>query len=148
MLVILLPNLLYAENKEGISEDIPKKNATKAMLYSLVIPGGGQFYNQKYLKAGIDFAAESILIGYTLHYHIKMNDAYDKYKQNPEMPNYYDEYSRYYEKRQSIFWWFGAVKFMSVVDAFVDAKIYNYEEKKRKIELRFGGDKVSLNYRF
>jgi TM2 domain-containing membrane protein YozV len=128
-------------------EEIEEKNATKAMLLSLFVPGGGQFYNDKYIKGGIEAAGEAILIGYTIHYHNKMNDAYSLYEQTG-LETDYDSYNSYYEKRQNMFWWLGALKFVSVVDAFIDAKLYNYEQKKKSIELRFEGMSVALEYRF
>ncbi|MBC8312918.1 MAG: hypothetical protein H8E33_01545 [Candidatus Cloacimonetes bacterium] len=136
LIILLFCNFLVANEKEKISE----KNATKAMLYSFIVPGGGQFYNQKYFKSVAVFATEAIMIGYAIDYHIKMNDAWDDENQA--------EYSQFYDKRQNMYWWFGAIKFLSVVDAFVDAKLYDFEEKKRKIELKFDGNTISLSYRF
>ncbi|RKX71674.1 hypothetical protein DRP43_02285 [candidate division TA06 bacterium] len=157
LLVALFSNLSCKNENEDISRELQifqdtkqgelKRNATKAMLYSLFIPGGGQFYNKKYIKSAIGFTAESILFGFTLHYHIKMNDAYSKYEQSHSQLDY-DKYSIFYEKQQSMLWWIGAMKFLSIVDAFVDAKLYNFNEKKKKVELRFEGNSVSLNYRF
>ena len=144
LILILLINLLYAESKEKLQ----KRNATKAVLYSLFVPGGGQLYNKKYLKAGIEFTAESILIGYTIHYQIKINDAWDRYLQTKNYEEYSRCYDKYNPKQQNMLWWLAIFKFLSVVDAFVDAKLYNYEEKKKKIELKFKGIAVSLDYRF
>lgn len=146
-LLFLFSNILSGETKDSIPENLTERNATKAMLYSLLIPGGGQFYNKKYIKSAIEFTAETLLIGFTLHYHIKMNNAYEKYEQTQNQEDY-NKYSNLYEKRQSMFWWLSALKFLSVIDSFVDAKLYNFDEKKKKIELRFEGNSVSLNYRF
>ena len=136
IIVVLSSNLLFGKETKELSE----RNATKAMLYSLIIPGGGQFYNKKYAKSAVVFATEAIMIGSAIDYHIKMNDAWDKGNQA--------DYDKFYDKRQNMYWWLGAIKFLSVVDAFVDAKLYNYDEKKKKIELRFKGNTVSLNYKF
>ena len=156
-LIIIFSNFLHGKENEGLPRELPinrdttleepERNATKAMLYSLLIPGGGQFYNKKYIKSAIEFTAETLLIGFTLHYHIKMNNAYEKYEQTQNQEDY-NKYSNLYEKRQSMFWWLSALKFLSVIDSFVDAKLYNFDEKKKKIELRFEGNSVSLNYRF
>jgi hypothetical protein len=143
ILVIFLSISLSLEAEEEIEE----RDATKAMLLSLFVPGGGQFYNDKYVKGGIEAASEAILIGYTIHYNNKMNDAYSLYEQTGSQADY-DSYNSYYEKRQNMFWWFGALKFVSVVDAFIDAKLYNYEQKKKSIELRFEGMSLVLEYSF
>ena len=156
-LIIIFSNFLHGNENGGLPHELPinrdttfeepERNATNAMLFSMLIPGGGQFYNKKYIKSAIEFASESILIIFTLHYHIKMNNAYEKYEQTLKQEDY-NKYSNLYEKRQSMFWWLSALKFLSVIDSFVDAKLYNFDEKKKKIELRFEGNSVSLNYRF
>ena len=143
----LFSNILSGETKDSRQEILTERNATKAMLYSLLIPGGGQFYNKKYLKSAVEFTAESILIGFTLYYHTKMNNAFDKYEQTFNQEDYHN-YSNLYEKRQSMLWWLSAIKFLSVIDSFVDAKLYNFNEKKKKIELKFEGNNISLSYRF
>lgn len=148
-LTILSIFLLLLVNSFGLEaeEEIEERNATSAMLLSLFVPGGGQFYNHKYVKGAIEATGEAILIGYTIHYHNKMNDAYSLYEQTG-LDSDYASYNSYYEKRQNMFWWLGALKFVSVVDAFIDAKLYNYDQKKREIELRFQGLSVVLEYRF
>lgn len=122
------------------------RSSTKALLWS-IIPGGGQIYNKQYIKAGIDIAAECLLIGTAIQYHIWMNDAYSNYEQTHN-DAYYDEYNFYYQQRQNMLWWWATVKLLSFLDSYVDAKMFNYNERKKKLDLEFEGLGVSLRYNF
>lgn len=143
MIVLLV--LMYAH----LSAEPPfdsGRDPTTAILLS-AIPGGGQVYNKQYIKAGIDILAESFLIGTAIHYHIKMNDAYSLYQETLN-PYYFDEYNYYYKHRQNMIWWWATVKLLAVIDAYVDAKMFNFNEKKKKIDLEFEGLGMSLRYNF
>lgn len=125
----------------------PKRNSTKAMLLSTFLPGGGQFYNHKPLKASLYLTLESSLLGFGIYYSVKMNNAFDDYQQTQDETDY-REYIDYNGKSQNLIWWFAAVKFISVVDAYVDAKLYNFDSEKRKIDLRFKKSGFSVSYKF
>lgn len=51
-------------------------NPGRAALYSLVIPGGGQYYNKKYFKIPIVWAVEGVAIG-TLVYNARQFNRWD-----------------------------------------------------------------------
>ena len=58
---------VYAEVQEANAEAVkPKFNPTKAGLYSAVLPGLGQYYNNKYWKIPIVWGAIGTGIGVTL----------------------------------------------------------------------------------
>jgi len=122
------------------------RSSTKALLWS-IIPGGGQIYNKQYVKASIDILAESLLIGTAINYHIKMNDAYSLYEQTHSQAHY-DEYNYYYQQQQNMIWWWATVKLLALLDAYIDAKMYNFNEKKNKLDLEFEGLGMSLRYNF
>ena len=122
------------------------RSSTKALLWS-IIPGGGQIYNKQYVKAGIDILAESLLIGTAINYRIKMNDAYSLYEQTHSQAHY-DEYNYYYQQQQNMIWWWATVKLLALLDAYIDAKMYNFNEKKKKLDLEFEGLGMSLRYNF
>jgi len=118
-----------------IAEDKPfntGRSSTKALLWS-TIPGGGQIYNKQYVKAGIDILAESLLLGTAIQYHIEMNDAYSLFEQTHNQA-YYDEYNYYYQQQQNMLWWWATVKLLALLDAYIDAKLFNFNEKKKKLE--------------
>ncbi|HHE36959.1 MAG TPA: hypothetical protein ENL20_00085 [Candidatus Cloacimonetes bacterium] len=130
----------------GFTEE-NKKKPLKAAALSLLIPGGGQFYNESYWKSSGVFLLESYVIGLATYHHLKAEDYYQKYAQT-ENPENYSKYLEYYNKRQSDFFWVGTVVFLSMIDAFVDAHLFDFETKKKKIHLKFGENTISLSYRF
>ncbi len=142
LLVAIFSINLHAEEKAFNTG----RSSTKALLWS-VIPGGGQIYNKQYVKAGIDILTESLLIGTAIHYHTKMNDAYSLYKQTHTQAHY-DEYNYYYQQQQNMIWWWATVKLVALLDAYVDAKMFNYNEKKKKLDFEFEGLGMSLRYNF
>jgi len=119
----------------------------KAAALSLLIPGGGQFYNESYWKSGGVLLLESAVIGLATYHHLQAEDYFQKYTQT-ENEEYYQKYLENYNKRQSDLFWVGTVVFLSVIDAFVDAHLFDFEEKKKKIHLKFEENAVSLSYRF
>jgi len=124
-----------------------KKKPLKAAALSFIIPGGGQFYNESYLKFGLVCALEGSLIGLTIYHHFKGEDYYDKYKMT-ENEQDYNKYIDYYYKKQNDLWWLGVTIFLSTVDAYVDAHLFNFEEKKRDIHFKFDGKSIGFIYNF
>lgn len=152
--IILLLNCsgLMAENLQKnstaeVTEKHTGRNATKAIIYSAIIPGGGQVYNNDYLKAGIAMGVELTFLGSGIYYQVQSNKAWDDYEESGNQQDY-NQYNDYHLKSQSMYWWFFSVKFLSVVDAYVDAKLFNYDKKKRKLDLELGNNSISLNYKF
>jgi len=126
------------------------KNPTKAALLSTFIPGAGQVYNEKYLKAGIYVGIQATLVGVALHY----DKQYKKYqgkisdKSDPFYDYNYVKYKDAYEYRQSFIFWVATSVFLSTLDAYVDAHLINFTEKKNQIHIKFEGDKVTLSVGF
>lgn len=96
---------------------LDKKNPSLAMLLC-VVPGGGQFYTERYIP-GIVICASELTIGYYAY----------KYHENEE-----------YSKRNSMLWWGLFVFGYSLADAYVGAKMYGFD-----IETDI--DKVSIGYK-
>ncbi|MEO0137288.1 MAG: hypothetical protein ABIL39_05440 [candidate division WOR-3 bacterium] len=94
-----------------------KKSAGKAMLFCL-LPGGGQFYTERYLP-GVCIGAGEIALGYFA------------YKNHQE---------RDYAARNSFLWWELFLFGYAVADAYVGAKMYNFD-----VECNI--DKVSVLYK-
>ncbi len=118
------------------------KNGYKALMLSAVIPGGGQFYNKSYFK-GFIFA------GLFVHH---LEKAYENNKELQKIDKDEQEslYEHFYEKRQSYIGWVVGLTLYSMLDAFVDARLYNYYLMKKKIRLEFLPKKqtVTLSYDF
>lgn len=95
------------------------KNPRQAFLFSLV-PGGGQFYNQKYIKGSLVMALETLAL-YSWLENSKIYKNYDS-----------EEYSlrqnRYLEKRNKYAWWVIFLYFYSMIDAMVDAHLSPFDD--------------------
>ncbi len=128
-------------------EKIKKKQPLKAAALSCFFPGGGQLYNGKYLKSGFVLAVEGSFIGLAVYHHLEAEKFYDRYKVSL-LETDYNEYVKYYERRQSDFFWIGTIIFLSAIDAYIDAHLYDFEEKKNKIHLKFEDNTVGLIYYF
>jgi hypothetical protein len=127
------------------------KNPTRAAVYSAIIPGGGQIYNHAYVKAGVVIGVQGYLIASAIIHDNKVdeyrrkggetNDAF--YKQQ-----YLSKQNEYQELRTSDFWWMGITMVLSVLDAYVDAHLSDFDAQKQKLHLRFEEEKLTFQYRF
>jgi hypothetical protein len=127
------------------------KKPVKAGLLSLAIPGGGQIYNEQYIKSGIVLGLDAYLIGMAYYNEEKRTDFKRKLKNatDPAEIEYCsDQVDEYYKRRQSDYWWIGTTVFLSMMDAYVDAHLYNFDIKKKEIDLRFKENKLTLSYKF
>ncbi|MFC1563183.1 DUF5683 domain-containing protein, partial [candidate division KSB1 bacterium] len=111
------------------------KSPSGAAIRSLLIPGLGQIYNGKKLKAFLAAASEGILI-YSVYYeNKKFNDTNDII---------------YRDRRNTLEWCFLFVLGISVVDAYVDAYLDRFNEE---MSISFAGFNkefmsVSLSLKF
>ncbi|MDY0150732.1 MAG: DUF5683 domain-containing protein [Candidatus Cloacimonas sp.] len=142
ILLLLLIGLLSAQ---------PTKNPTRAALYSAFVPGGGQLYNHAYFKAGLVIGVQGYFIGSALYHDAKADD----YKQQLEglsdpltIQQIRAKQKEYQDLRTSDFWWMGITMTLSVLDAWVDAHLYDFDAQKEKLHLRFEGDTLLLEKRF
>jgi len=110
ILIVLLVciNLMHAK----------EKNTNLAMLLC-IIPGGGQFYTERYVPGALISACEITLGYYAYKYHREEN----------------------YEKRNSLLWWGLFVFGFSLADAYVGAKMYGFD-----VETDI--DKVSISFKW
>ena len=88
------------------------------MLRSMALPGWGQWYNEKRLKAVVVMGAEAGLV-------------IDAIVQNQLAARSEAEYEReYYRNNRSLaIWWLGAVILYSMADAYVDAHLFDFDER-------------------
>ena len=88
------------------------KSPFEAAKYALIFPGGGQFYNENYLKGGI-------LIGLEIYSLIKFNDYRLDVKR--------DNISSAISKRNKCVWWAFFIYFYGFMDAVVEAHLMPHE---------------------
>ena len=115
-----------------------KKSPWLAVLFSTV-PGMGQLYNQSYWKVPIVVGLSAYLI-------------FEIYDNNKTFRNYRDQYSAtqsmenplgdpsllslrnfYRDQRDDFIWYFTIVYVINLVDAYVDAQLFDFDVKEEKI---------------
>ena len=108
---------------------VRKKSPNGAMLRSLLFPGWGQLYNNQKIKAFLVVAAQGSLIWLAIHYNNRANA-----KENIADP---DAHEFYIDKRNQTFWFMGGVTLLSMLDAYIDAYLYDFDAGP-DLELRAG----------
>lgn len=121
-----------------------KKSPWLAVGLSAVLPGAGQFYNQSYWKVPILLG----LCGYfgweIFDNNRQFLDYRDRYAATQTLENEYigdlDLKSLrefYRNKRDDFIWYFAIVYTINLVDAYIDAHLFDFDVSEDKIE-RFG----------
>ena len=112
--LLLFVSSCYSQDSSRVDSTLIKKPG-KALLYS-ILPGGGQVYNQRYVKA-------TLFAGVFVYYGIKYVDAKQDYKANPT-----DE--ALHRARNDKIWMMGLTWTLSLVDAYVDSQLWDFDEYK------------------
>ncbi len=145
--LFLLPNMYGQERVDStlLENTTPKKKhfqpvPKKALLYAL-IPGGGQIYNRKFWKVPLVYAG----LGFTTYMIIDNKKKYDRYDQariyrldgDPTtVDEFVGQYSNdalfkvravYDKNLQVAYIWTGVIYSLSIMDAFVDAHLSNFD---------------------
>jgi len=94
-----------------------KKSPTGAMLRSLVFPGCGQWYNGQKIKSALVFMGEGTLIGFAIYYNRKAEES----------PAGSQDQAFYQDRRNLMFWLMGGVTLLSMLDAYIDAYLYDFD---------------------
>ncbi len=92
------------------------KSPKGAMIRSLVFPGLGQFYNEQYIKAAIVLAGQGTLIGFSFYYNNRARES-----TTPLEKDFYKD------RRNLMYWWIGAATLFSMLDAYIDAHLYDFD---------------------
>jgi hypothetical protein len=129
-----------------------EKSARVAVLSSMVLPGLGQAYNGRKWKA-------AVLLGFFTYY---AGNAWVQHKTSVEFLNTRDGFSdddfrwyaanEFYEFHKAnasdYLWWSGAIWFIGMLDAFVDAHLFDVREIDPTIFEGTGGTQyIGLSYR-
>ena len=125
------------EELPGLRQWQRDKSARIAVLSSMVLPGLGQVYNGRKWKAGIAFGLFTFYMGTALVEQKEATAAEDARNSFPEGSSDWNLADSYYQfhKKNSIdnVWWAGAVWFISLLDAFVDANLYDVRAVDPKV---------------
>lgn len=106
------------------------KSPFRAILASAILPGGGQFYSENYLRGAFFCAAQAAVGGMILYEHVLTEEAHRRYESTGNLEDYGD-YAHHFDRRYDLLWWGAGIWFFSMADAFVDAHMYRFGSKKR-----------------
>lgn len=122
---------------------IISKSAKTAMLLTTIIPGGGQFYTKRYVKGILIGGTQSYLIYNVAQTQIRLNDI--ERELNGINEELQQEKEDLLDKRRQIAWWMALVWTLGILDAYVDAQLYNFESN---ISLdKTGAPKAELSFK-
>ena len=140
IIILLIFNLLCAASPRAQNADsaaVRKSSPRGALIRSALVPGLGQFYNKKYIKAGVFTVGESYLI-YNIATDWKAASRHKKNFQSSSDPVYqaqeFAEYEKYRDRKNLNLWITAAVVFYSMFDAYVDAHLSDFNQPDKAFE--------------
>ncbi|MCX7612251.1 MAG: DUF5683 domain-containing protein [Ignavibacterium sp.] len=136
--IVLLTSNLFCQidtNSIQIKEDtifVMRKSPWGAVLRSAIIPGLGQVYNESYWKVPIIWG----LAGWFIYNWNDLNNLYSNnnqlYRQTNQ--NIYKIRRNFYRKQRDLFTiYLGLLYFFNLVDAYVDAHLYDFQIDSNQI---------------
>ena len=149
-LFLLLGCLVYADERSDSlvirsAHDSIRVSPRKAMLFSAIIPGTGQLYVRKPLKALLFSCGEAFCIRQIIYYN-KINNYVEEAQKEVGQPNWdrldveaqkdsvkaITGYNlkrapwKAEEARNKTYWWILGIHIVSMLDAYVDAHLINF----------------------
>lgn len=100
----------------------------RVALFLSILPGGGHFYTENYIKGSIFCLTQSVVGFYTIKEHILAQKAKKENNQN--------EYEYHSRNRYNGLWLCSFVWFLSMGDAYVSAHFYGFD-KQTKLEIGY-----------
>ena len=123
------------------------KSAATAMLLTTLIPGGGQFYTKRWLKGILIGGTQSYIIYRGVRTQFDLNDVEKKLKESYS-DSLADEKQYLLIQRREIVWWAALVWTIGVLDAYIDAQLYDIESDITIDERGNPELNISLNIHF
>ena len=108
-------SLLYSPQLDTavLLSDNSLKSPWGAVARSAVLPGWGQIYTDHYVKAAIAFSVNGLLIYQIYNYEMKWRE---------------EKNEGYRAKRNLYTWYFSLAYLLTLVDAYVDAYLYKFDD--------------------
>jgi len=118
LLLCLTMPLIAQEAEADTSRSAPVRRVTPrgALIRSALIPGWGQWYNEQKWKSGLVLGIELGLASAAVYYNqlaMRSTNVYDM--------------TWYKDIRSRILWWGVAVYLLSLIDAYVDANLWDFD---------------------
>ena len=121
------------QTKDTIIQTVPKKEKSrvqnkfykspgKAILLSTLLPGGGQYYTENYLKGALMTTAWGTLGYLAIREHLQARAAIRDSNEN--------SYYQHRDQRNLWLWWTAAVWVFSVADAYVSSHMYKFKAQE------------------
>ncbi|MCK4225270.1 hypothetical protein KAX29_00060 [candidate division WOR-3 bacterium] len=123
------------------------KSAATAMLLTTFIPGGGQFYTKRWVKGILIGGTQSYIIYKGVSTQFDLNDINQRLKESYS-GSLAQEKDALLVRRREIIWWGALVWTIGILDAYVDAQLYDFESD---ITMDPGGNpklNVSINIHY
>jgi len=111
-----------------LTANVNSKSPFRAVVYSAIFPGGGQFYTEKPLKGGLILLGESYFLYWSVNRYYRMRATWKDYKRERSD----DSYRKYQDAMKGFMGellWFTSIWIYSMVDAYVSAQFYKFDEK-------------------
>ena len=121
LFIMLMTAFVSAQDSTSMAPKTPKK----AVVYS-IIPGGGQLYNGKKIKAALMFGAQFWMLY--------------KFQRNRSAYNLWDDGSymkprEYYRDNRNKYAWYSTFVYIyNLADALVDSHLSDFDEKDEKVD--------------
>lgn len=121
----------------AVKKFVMKKKPWKAILYSAILPGLGQYYNESYWKIPV-VAAFGIYFTYVAiknnNKFIENRDLYDASitPQNPSGDTRFKNLREFYrDQRDQFILYFGLLYLINIADAYVDAHLFDFDVSEK-----------------
>lgn len=147
--ILDLQNKILVDTSKPVDKKFQMtKYPWKAVLYSAVVPGLGQFYNKSYWKIPI-IAGIGGYLGYiVIRNNNKFLDYRDSYANsqtpsNPQGDLVLKDYREFYRnQRDQFIQYFALLYLINLVDAYVDAHLFDFDVSD-KIKFSFNNKNIS-----
>ncbi len=124
ILLVTTPDSVLSLSRDSLtSQKVLNKSPGRAVVYSLLLPGGGQIYTRNYWKAAVIAPAEMVLGYLSYSEHMKARDGWARQDTVA--------YLQHRDRRNNFLWWTGAVVAFSMADAYVSAQMFGFDEEMR-----------------
>ncbi len=161
LLIFIFARFSYAQEKKVLPEIaqtdsaqvtvFKSKSPMGALLRSVAFPGWGQFYNKKYIKAGLAFGVETTFLTLMIIEWERMDDhkkLFDSMSQDhPDKSWEYEQYKFYQDRKNLYLWSTIATIFVSMFDAYVDAHLYDFDKEMERIGFEIYPDSDKLSFK-